>query len=323
MTQLIGGLSTSHSPQLNTGPEVWIQRAEWDRSNPVFRYEDLLERPDLPDLSGLLGVAAFRKTHAACQEALERLRELYLELEPDVVVIIGDDQHEMFTGDVIPAVAVYCGPEVDDIPRPLDKLHPSQVPGEWAYHGTEVATRAVDAELALHLVGALTDAGFEITQIRNQPPGCTLGHAFTFVQRRIMVDRMVPIVPIMVNTDHVLSAPRVRRCWELGSALREAIESFTSDRRVLVVGSGGLSHFKLDEALDQAAIDAIRAGDVEALSRLPESELILGTSEIRNWVIAAGCLQDQQFHLLDYVAAYRSEAGTGCGMGFATWTPSG
>lgn len=320
MAIVVGGLATSHSPQLNTEPPVWLQRAEWDRYNPVFDFETLLQRPDLPDLEGRLGLEAFGRSYDACQAALARLREVYLEIAPDIVVIVGDDQHEMFAGPVIPAIAVYAADEIDDIPRPLDSLHPSQVAGEWAYHGTETVTRPTAGALGRHLIGRLTERGFDITQIRSQPEGRSIGHAFTFVHRRIMVDRIVPILPIMVNTDHTLSAPKMARCWELGAAIRAALDDFPGTERILVVGSGGLSHFKLDEELDRAALDAIAAQDVDALSALPEAELILGTSEIRNWAVAAGALQDHTLKLVDYVAAYRSEAGTGCGMGFAVWS---
>ncbi|MFE7243093.1 hypothetical protein [Streptomyces sp. NPDC057580] len=323
MAKCIGGIATSHSPQLNTVPEVWLQRAEWDRDNPVFDFAQMLARTDLPaDLQARLTPEAMRRHHDSCQGAIAALRQEYLDLQPDVVVIVGDDQHEMFTGDVIPAIAIYCDDSVDDIPRPLEPLHASQRAGEWAYHGPTTVTRPTHGALGRHLVGSLTRSGFDITQIRSQPAGKTIGHAFTFVQRRIMADRMAPIVPVMVNTDHTLNSPRPQRCWELGRAIRRAIDDFPGDERVLIVGSGGLSHFKLDEPLDRSVLEALAAQDVEALAKLPEEELVLGTSEIRNWIIAAGALENFTMSIVDYVTAYRSEGGTGCGMGFAHWRPS-
>ena len=320
MATCIGGLATSHSPQLNTEPAVWLQRAAWDRDNPVFNFSELLQRVDLPeDLDDRLTLESFQRAYDRCQEGIRRLAEAYAELAPDVVVVVGDDQHEMFPGDVIPAVAIYCDDEILDIPRDLSTLHPSQLPGEWAYHGEEVTSRPTAGGLARHLSGQLTDDGFEITQIRRQPDGRTLGHAFTFIHRRIMGDRIVPMVPIMVNTDHVLTSPRPRRCWQLGEALREAIDSYPEDVRVLVIGSGGLSHFKLDEQLDAQVLQALAAKDLDLLEKLPAEELVLGTSEIRNWIVAAGAMHDRTLTVLDYVPAYRSEGGTGCGMGFARW----
>ena len=46
-----------------------------------------------------------------------------------------------------------------------------------------------------------------------------------------------------------------------------------------------------------------------------------GTSETKNWITVAGILAETELemNLLDYVPSYRSEAGTGCGMAFASW----
>ncbi len=319
MATCIGGLATSHSPQLNTEPPIWLVRAEWDRSNPVFDFQTLLERPGLRDLSRDLEPDEMWRRYERCQSAIARLSAHLLELKPDVVVIVGDDQHEMFPGDVIPAISIYGADSLEDLPRPLESLHASQVAGEWAYHGTVPVSRPTNGALGKHLVKSLTKSNFDVTHIRSQPEGRSIGHAYTFIQRRLMGDRIVPIVPIMVNTDHTDSSPSPARCWTLGKALRDAIDSFDEDLRVMVVGSGGLSHFKVDEALDAGVLECLASPHEAAFDWLPDEEMILGTSEIRNWIVTSGALQDRRFELIDYVPAYRSEAGTGCGMGFAIW----
>lgn len=61
-------------------------------------------------------------------------------------------------------------------------------------------------------------------------------------------------------------------------------------------------------------------GDAQALKTLPRERLDLGTSEIRNWIAAAGAMESMTPHFIgDYIPAYRSVAGTGCGMSFAYW----
>ena len=47
-----------------------------------------------------------------------------------------------------------------------------------------------------------------------------------------------------------------------------------------------------------------------------------GTSETKNWIVTAGIIAetDLNFNLLDYVACYRTDAGTGNAMAFSTWT---
>jgi hypothetical protein len=76
----------------------------------------------------------------------------------------------------------------------------------------------------------------------------------------------------------------------------------------------------VDEALDRAVLEGIGAKDVDALGALPEAKLQSGSSEIKNWLVAAGALSDLSFEVVDYVPGYRSAAGTGCGMAFARWT---
>jgi 3-O-methylgallate 3,4-dioxygenase len=88
---------------------------------------------------------------------------------------------------------------------------------------------------------------------------------------------------------------------------------------VAVIGSGGLSHFVIDEELDQQLLKAMQAKDHEVLSALPQRRLNSGTSEVRNWIATAGAVEHLGMTLVDYVPCYRSPAGTGCAMGFAEW----
>jgi 3-O-methylgallate 3,4-dioxygenase len=67
-------------------------------------------------------------------------------------------------------------------------------------------------------------------------------------------------------------------------------------------------------------LDAFRSRDTEQLASIPQSELVSGTSEIRNWLVVAGATEHLDAEVLDYVATYRSPAGTGCGMAFARWS---
>ena len=76
-----------------------------------------------------------------------------------------------------------------------------------------------------------------------------LGHAFGVVECQLM-DKpgTIPLVPIVVNTYWPPNQMPPARCWALGKALREAIESYPQDLKVAVVASGGLSHFVTDES---------------------------------------------------------------------------
>ena len=63
------------------------------------------------------------------------------------------------------------------------------------------------------------------------------------------------------------------------------------------------------------------AGDADTLTGLPAEWFNSGNSEIRNWIVLAGAVAQSglRMQLVDYVPCYRSEAGTGCAMGFAHW----
>ena len=105
---------------------------------------------------------------------------------------------------------------------------------------------------------------------------------------------------------------------QLGQYLCQAIEAFPEDRRVVVMGSGGLSHIKIDEDLDRAFIDALERNDLDAMARMDPNELVAGTSEIRNW-IATAAAGSTGGRMIDYVPMYRNAKGIGCAMGFAVW----
>jgi 3-O-methylgallate 3,4-dioxygenase len=148
-----------------------------------------------------------------------------------------------------------------------------------------------------------------------------LPHAYGFIYRRIIQDNVVPAVPLFINTFYPPNQPSVRRCFSLGKALADAIESWEPDLRVAVIGSGGMSHFVVDEELDRRFLDAMKRKDDGALISIPAYNFRSGTSELKNWIPVAGAMNEIGLNmtLIDYQPLYRSSAGTGSGMAFAYW----
>ena len=173
-------------------------------------------------------------------------------------------------------------------------------------------------ELAEYLIAWLSDHEFDITRTNRLREG--IGHAFSFLYRRILPGGALPMVPVMVNTYFPPNQPTPGRCYALGQCIREAIASWDSDARVAVMASGGLSHFVVDEDIDRRTLKALAEKDADALRSLPREKLRSGTSEILNWVALGGAAEPMDMTLVDYVPGYRTAAGTGCGMGFAYWT---
>ena len=318
MASIVAGIGTSHSPQASVPGTQWHLSAERDRGYPGVDYDRLVvERQGQLDKE--LTLDAFQRKEAACQRAIATLAGELAAAAPDVVLVVGDDQDEFFFDDQRPTIAIYWGAEVVDLPVSPDSLHPSIRASMWARHGDVPEIYPGHANLGRWLVSSLVDQGFDITQVRDQPPGRTLGHAFTFVRRRLMGESPVPMVPIMLNTYYPPNQPSARRCYELGKALRFAVESFPGDERVAVVGSGGLSHFVVDEAFDRNLLSWLASSDSYAIGSISRERLQSGTSECSNWIAAAGALGGLKMRLVDYIPGYRSAAGTGCGLAFAVW----
>jgi 3-O-methylgallate 3,4-dioxygenase len=91
--------------------------------------------------------------------------------------------------------------------------------------------------------------------------------------------------------------------------------------RVALIASGGLSHFVIDEEVDNGILDAMRERSIASVEKFGEEIFQSGTSEIKNWVPVAGVMADLglKLNIVDYVPCYRSLAGTGNAMGFVYW----
>jgi hypothetical protein len=66
-------------------------------------------------------------------------------------------------------------------------------------------------------------------------------------------------------------------------------------------------------------LDLMRNRNAEGIASLPLERMNSATSEIRNWIAAAGALEHLDMEVVEYVAARRTPAGTGGGWGFARW----
>ena len=105
--------------------------------------------------------------------------------------------------------------------------------------------------LATALIEGLVARDFDITAMKALTGDQFEGHAYSFIHRRFMPKRPIPIVPVILNTYYPPNQPSPRRCFELGAAIRELIEAFPQNIRVGILASGGLSHFLVNEALDR------------------------------------------------------------------------
>lgn len=330
MAELVFGLASSHSPQLSTPASGWLARGERDKRNPMLygtdgihsNYEDLLTRTDVKRIAKEITPEKMEDRHQRNQQGIAKLSEALHEADLDVLVMFGDDQQEYLQDDNMPAFCIYWGDEVNVGGRGPDPGSGNPLIG----YTEEDRMAPTNGALGRHLIEYLVESEFDVgtSKYLNPDKGGQskggIGHAFGYVYHRLMTKETIPAVPFMVNTYYPPNQPTPKRCYDLGRAVRNAIEAWPVKARVGVLASGGLSHFVVDEEVDQLALEGMKEKSVTKLSRLPRERLNAGSSEIRNWITLAGAAEHMDMEVIDYVPCYRSPAGTGCAMGFATWS---
>lgn len=329
MAQLVFGGGTSHSPMLNCTEEDWPRHIERDpdlafigrEGNPVG-YAEVLAAADPKIAREYMHPESFRARYAASQSALDRLAQGIGHARLDALLIVGDDQQEMFREHNMPAFSVYWGATIRN-GRAADK--PMRQPpwfGEALrkyFEPEAVRDYPVAQPLAKHLIASLMRAEFDISTSACLTDGQSEGHAVGFVHRRLLGASPVPVIPVLINTYYPPNQPSAARCFKFGAALAAAVDSFAGDARVGILASGGLSHFTVEEARDRALIAALESRDAAALCALRDADLQSGHSEVRNWVCVAGAMGPRPMDWLEYIPGYRTPAGTGIGLCFAQW----
>jgi 3-O-methylgallate 3,4-dioxygenase len=328
MAQIVIGLGSSHTPMLNARADDWEKFVErdargdfLDKDGKPAAYSDLLERAD-PAIRSLISAEAMAARHERSQTGVNRIARAIADARLDALIVIGDDQKELFHEDNLPSLLVYYGDTIRNAPRHLQ--NPSKI--EWfqraraGYYEAEAARDfPVRADLAAHMIGSLIDQEIDVSSSSRLPEGQGEGHAFAFVHKRLMDEVVTPIVPVSLNTYYPPNQPTPKRCHQIGAAIRTAVESFPEDLRVGVIASGGLSHFVVDEDLDRDLLDAMERKDVAALIGVDRAKLNSGSSEIRNWICTAGAVEHLTMQWREYLPCYRTPAGTGTGVAFAIW----
>lgn len=311
MGQLVAAFGTSHSPMLASSIEEWRTvflardkaRQFVDFDGNACDYDMLLARAPADALERIAPDKLARR-HGEATAAMVRLRDDVAAARLDALIVVGDDQEELFHHDNMPAIGVYYG---------------DTIRGRLPYQKEIVESDyPCDAALARHLIASLQHDGFDLSVMRALTEGRREGHAFSFVHRFYLPDG-VPIVPVFLNAYYPPNQPMPSRCVALGEALRQAVTAFPGNARVGVMASGGLSHFVVDEAFDHAVIDALRRKDKGFFRNAPLTKLMSGSSEMRNWICLAGTLGPLEMQWVTYVPGYRTPALSGTGLCFASF----
>jgi Catalytic LigB subunit of aromatic ring-opening dioxygenase len=328
MARLVAAFGSSHSTMLFSSVENWLSLFDHvdckapinDRDGTPRSFEDLLKSTPRSDAAKISHDAIFER-HAATTKSMDRLDADIKAARLDALIVVGDDQREIFKDACRPAIGVYYGDTIRNAAAPREPTN------DWYLR--DQRRRLEDdndrfypchAGLGAHIIAGLMARDFDITAVKALVGDQFEGHAYSFIHRRFMTDRVVPMVPVFLNTYYPPNQPSPQRCFDLGLSIADLVAAFPDDIRVGILASGGLSHFLVNEALDRKVVEAIERKDHDALTALPPKLLHTGSSEIRNWICVAAAAKDLKLDWISYVPAYRSRAMTGVGLCFAHWS---
>jgi protocatechuate 4,5-dioxygenase beta chain/2,3-dihydroxyphenylpropionate 1,2-dioxygenase len=217
---------------------------------------------------------------AAFDEAAKRIADI----GPDAIVAVSVEHFTNFFLANLPAFAVvtserHLGPVTKEMGEFL------QIPQRHYPGAPELASHIYRYALAHEFDPALADGGFDFDE------------NFCVPLRLLDADDGIPVVPIVVNGVNP-PYPTPKRCYDFGRMLRGAIEASSTAHKVVVLATGGLSHWvgmpqagQINERFDRDFLIRLESGNAERLADYDDAVLDAagnGAHEIRTWLVAAG-----------------------------------
>jgi protocatechuate 4,5-dioxygenase, beta chain len=204
--------------------------------------------------------------------------------KPDVVILVYNDHATAFSLESIPTFAIGCAETFD----PADEgWGPRRVPRVQGH-----------PELAWHIAQSLILDEFDMTIVNKMDVdhGLTVPLSLMFGQPDAWPCRVIPVAVNVVQ----YPPPTGNRCYQLGKAIRRAVESFQQDLKVVIFGTGGMSHQLqgpraglINKAFDLRFLDRLTS-DPEALARIQHIEYVREAGsegiELVMWLVMRGAL---------------------------------
>ncbi len=220
-------------------------------------------------------------------DKVEPAREWMAKAKPDVCIIVYNDHASAFSLELIPTFVIGTAP--------------SFMPADEGFGRRQVPTVHGHPDMAWHLAESLILDEFDMT-IANK---MDVDHGLT-VPLSVMYNQPeewpCKVIPLCVNVVQY-PPPTGNRCFNLGKAIRRAVESFPGNERVAIFGTGGLSHQLQGERAglinadyDNAFLDRI-VNDPVAQSKIDHTEYMREAGsegiEMVMWLVMRGALDDQ------------------------------
>lgn len=217
----------------------------------------------------------------------EFVKEWIKQQKPDVIFLVYNDHASAFDMNFIPTFAIGCAPEF----KPADE----------GWGARPVPTVKGHPQLAAHITQSLIQDNFDLTVIHKMDVdhGLTVPLSLVFGQ---VEEWPCLIIPFAVNVV-LYPPPSGQRCYDLGKALRKAVESFPEDLNVQVWGTGGMSHQLqgpraglINQIFDNDFLDRL-IDDAEDLAKIPHIDYVREAGsegiELVMWLIMRGALDDE------------------------------
>lgn len=235
----------------------------------------------------------------------EPTKAWFAKQKPDVAILVYNDHACAFSPDIVPTFAIGCA----DAFAPADE--------GWGPRPVPVVKG--DPEFAAHIAQSVILDEFDMTIINDMTVdhGLTVPLSLMFGQPKEWPCR---VVPLAVNVTQY-PFPTGRRCYHLGKAIRKAVESYDKDLRVVIMGTGGMSHQihgpragLINSDFDNRFLDKLTA-DPAALVAMPHLEYMREAGaesvELIMWLIMRGALDDavEEIYRFYHVAASNTAVG--------------
>tara|TARA_R100001143_G_scaffold63162_2_gene68779 strand:+ start:4926 stop:5768 length:843 start_codon:yes stop_codon:yes gene_type:complete len=232
-------------------------------------------------------------------------REWLKKIDPDVVILVYNDHGTVFSLQSIPTFAIGVAEQY----KPADE--------GWGPRPVPVVEG--DANLSWHLAESLILDEFDMTIMNEMdvdhgltvPLSITCGH----------VDKWpFKVIPLAVNVV-LYPPPTGNRCYNLGRAIRKAVEAYDEDTRVVIMGTGGMSHQLhgeraglINREWDNRFLDDL-SKDPERLRKIPHLEYVRETGaegiEMVMWLVMRGALDDNVKEVYRHYHVPASNTGAG------------
>ncbi len=245
----------------------------------------------------------------------ETLRKEIEAYKPDALIVIGDDQGDMFDKSINPTFSIFIGSELWGLSR-------------TGYHPLNERERIdfpCHSDLSRELLKGLIKKGFDIASSEEfKPlgrPDHGVSHMIASPVPLLTPKYDVPIIPFFVN-EYYPPLPTAQRMLDLGVAIREVMDA--RPERIAIYASGGLSHDPggpragwVDEPLDRWILERLERNDLEGLSHLftfDSDTMRAGTGETRAWITVAAAM-NRPAKVFDYIKAHHAKTG----LAWAAW----